>query len=91
GVFIKKWVPELAEVPCSYLAQPELMPELEQQFCGCVIGKDYPEPLVIHSVAYKKAQSKIRAVRVTAEAKAEARGVYKKHGSRSNRRSKRTK
>ncbi|WP_018971086.1 cryptochrome/deoxyribodipyrimidine photo-lyase family protein [Rubritalea marina] len=86
GVFIRKWVPELANVPSTYLAQPELMPELEQQFCGCVIGVDYPAPLVVHAEAYKKAQQQIRAVRANPDARAEAQQVYQKHGSRSKRR-----
>ena len=86
GHFIRKWVPELAEVPSTYLAQPELMPELEQQFCGCIIGEDYPAPIVVHADAYKKAQQQIRAVRARPDARAEAKQVYQKHGSRAKRR-----
>lgn len=86
GVFIKKWVPELKDVPPQYLAQPELMPEMEQVFSNCVIGKDYPAPIVEHKTAYHEAQRRIRSVRVLPEARAEAQAVYQKHGSRSQRR-----
>ncbi|MEM9080367.1 MAG: FAD-binding domain-containing protein, partial [Verrucomicrobiota bacterium] len=82
GVFVKRWVPELAGVPEKFLAEPHLMPEMEQQFCGCVIGKDYPAPVVEHKVAYAEAQRRVRAVRVTQEARAEADRVQERHGSR---------
>lgn len=86
GVFIKKWVPELANVPAQYLAQPEEMPRMEQEFCGCVNGRDYPAPIVNHKEAYRHAQEKIRAVRAIPHARAEAQAIYQKHGSRSTRR-----
>ncbi|MFC4994960.1 cryptochrome/deoxyribodipyrimidine photo-lyase family protein [Rubritalea tangerina] len=90
GVFIKKWVPELAEVPVAYIAQPELMPAMEQTFSQCLIGEDYPRPIVDHQLAYRDAQRRIRAIRTIPEARVEAQQVYQKHGSRSSRRHKRS-
>jgi len=46
GEFIKKWVPELREVPVAYIHEPYTMSLLEQQFCNTFIGKDYPLPIV---------------------------------------------
>lgn len=46
GVFIKKWVPELREVPLAYLHEPWSMNLLEQQFCNTSIGTDYPAPII---------------------------------------------
>jgi len=46
GVFIKKWVPELSNVPIAYIHQPWMMTLLEQQFCNTFIGEDYPDPIV---------------------------------------------
>ncbi|ANH59738.1 cryptochrome/deoxyribodipyrimidine photo-lyase family protein [Dokdonia donghaensis] len=46
GEFIKKWIPELREVPLSYIHEPWTMSLLEQQFCNTTIGKDYPAPIV---------------------------------------------
>jgi deoxyribodipyrimidine photo-lyase len=31
------------------------MPEEQQQKAGCVIGEDYPEPIVDHAVARREA------------------------------------
>lgn len=82
GSFLKRWLPELQDVPDKYLPEPHLMPELEQNLAGCIIGKDYPAPVVDHRTAYAAAQKAIREVRRRPEAKAEADAVIKKHGSR---------
>jgi deoxyribodipyrimidine photo-lyase len=46
GIFIKQWIPELAEVPINLLHEPWKMNEMEQQFYNCKIGGDYPAPIV---------------------------------------------
>ena len=38
GVFIKKYVPELATVPDEYIHEPHIMPASLQKKCGVVIG-----------------------------------------------------
>jgi deoxyribodipyrimidine photolyase len=43
---VRRYVPELSGVPDRHLVEPWLMSESEQQECGCVIGEDYPEPMV---------------------------------------------
>jgi deoxyribodipyrimidine photo-lyase len=85
GVFVRKWVPELADVPKKYLPNPEKMPEDLQREIGCVIGEDYPAPIVDHLERYREARSRIWAIKKTPEAKAEADRLYQKHGSRRRR------
>jgi deoxyribodipyrimidine photo-lyase len=46
GTYVRRWVPELEGLPDRYLAQPWTAPEDVQEESGCVIGSDYPEPLV---------------------------------------------
>ena len=41
GHFIRRWVPELKDVPTDYLAEPHKMPEPLQMATNCIIGKDY--------------------------------------------------
>jgi deoxyribodipyrimidine photo-lyase len=82
GVFIRRWVPELAGVPESWLSQPHLMPPEMQQRCGCVIGADYPAPIVDHQAAVAGARQRLGAARRRPNAAAEAKRVLGKHGSR---------
>ena len=50
GRFIRRYLPELAAVPDKYLHAPWTLPATEQQRLGCVIGRDYPAPIVDHGV-----------------------------------------
>ena len=59
GTFIKKWVPELANVPTAYIHEPWTMSVMEQTFCGVTIGLDYPLPIVDLKASAKKARDKI--------------------------------
>jgi deoxyribodipyrimidine photo-lyase len=82
GESIRHFVPELDRVPEQYLAEPHKMPLSVQSKVGCVVGKDYPPPIVDHAVAYRAARERMYAVRRTSEAKQEAGRVLRKHGSR---------
>ena len=55
GRFIKKYVPELASVAAKHIHAPWLMSADEQKKTGCVIGRDYPAPVVDHGEARKVA------------------------------------
>jgi deoxyribodipyrimidine photo-lyase len=85
GEFIKKHLPELANVPHEYLPEPHRMPLDLQNKIGCIIGKEYPPPIVEHRNAYKSAQEKIFAIRQSKSAIFEAKRVFVKHGSRKKR------
>jgi hypothetical protein len=80
--FIRKWVPELQRVPAEFVVEPHTMPREVQRRCGCVIGDDYPPPIVDSSVSYRHAVSEFARVRAQVETKAQAAEVYEKHGSR---------
>jgi deoxyribodipyrimidine photo-lyase len=57
GEYIRKYVPELRNVPSNYIHTPHLMPSLLQKELGCVIGKQYPKPILDHrtaSMEYKR-------------------------------------
>lgn len=52
--FIKFWVPELKNFPTKYIYEPNLAPESVQKDCGCIIGKDYPSPIVDRKTSAKE-------------------------------------
>ena len=82
GIFIRRWVPELASVPTEYVVEPHKMTAAEQDRYGCIIGTDYPAPLVEHKEAVKDAKSRVYAFRRKDGARSEAKQVYERHGSR---------
>ena len=59
GVFIKKWVPELATVPDAYIHEPWEMTAMEQTFSGVTLGIDYPFPIVDLKKSASSARDKI--------------------------------
>ncbi len=63
GGYVRRYVPELARVPDAHLAEPWAMPEELQRECGCVIGVDYPEPIVDHAQARREALERYGAAR----------------------------
>ncbi len=46
GIYVRRWVPEIRGLPDRHLAAPWEAPEGAQREAGCVIGDDYPMPLV---------------------------------------------
>ena len=55
GKFIRRYLPELARVPDAFIHAPWKLSLAEQQAVGCVIGRDYPAPVVEHAVQRDKA------------------------------------
>jgi deoxyribodipyrimidine photo-lyase len=47
--YIKRWLPELADVPSELIHTPWLMTSLDQEYANCRIGLDYPGPIVDHA------------------------------------------
>ena len=51
GNYVKKWVPELKNVPNKFIHKPWEMELKYQEAIKTIIGKDYPGPIVIHEKA----------------------------------------
>jgi len=63
GAYIRQWLPELQNVPDQYIHQPHTMPEDVQEEAGCIIGTDYPAPIVDHKTARKTTLEVYKAAR----------------------------
>ena len=82
GDFIKREIPALRDVPLEHLAQPHLMNKLEMSLANCIIGKDYPRPIVDHKEAYAFARSTMFSWKNRTEVRKQNDAIYDKHGSR---------
>ena len=49
GTYIKHWIPELSQVPSAFIHQPEEMTIEQQAKYNCIIGQDYPSPVLKES------------------------------------------
>jgi deoxyribodipyrimidine photo-lyase len=62
GEYVRRWVPELRDVPLEKLAEPWTMSDEEQAAARCVIGQDYPEPIVDHKHERQRAMERYGAM-----------------------------
>jgi len=67
GGYIRRFVPELGRVPDRYIHEPWRMSGAEQEAAGCLIGRDYPAPIVDRArvrdrtlAAYRRSQDRAR-------------------------------
>ncbi|MEM7116926.1 MAG: deoxyribodipyrimidine photo-lyase [Chloroflexota bacterium] len=51
GRYLRRWLPELANVPDKQIHEPWTMPPLLQMTTHCRLGVDYPHPIVNHKEA----------------------------------------
>jgi len=63
GRYILRWIPELARIPRRYLHAPWEMPVDVQRAAGCLIGRDYPAPVVRHDEARRRTLERYAAAR----------------------------
>ncbi|HEY6237013.1 MAG TPA: deoxyribodipyrimidine photo-lyase, partial [Candidatus Elarobacter sp.] len=55
GAFVRAMLPALRGVPVKYVHEPWTIPPLLQAELGCVIGRDYPAPIIDHAFARGRA------------------------------------
>lgn len=61
--FDRKYVPVLKKYPPKYIYEPWTAPLSVQRTAGCVIGKDYPRPIVDHKVAVNTNLARMKKAR----------------------------
>ena len=55
GAYVRRWVPELAELPDRFIHHPWDASVIELEAAGIRLGKTYPSPIVEHDGARKRA------------------------------------
>ena len=67
GVYVRTWLPELTRVPTPKIHEPWTMSPTEQDEAGCLIGADYPAPIVDHAKARERALARYAAAVAAAD------------------------
>jgi deoxyribodipyrimidine photo-lyase len=68
GLYVRRWVPELARLPNAYLHQPWTAPSKILDAIGLKLGQDYPHPIVDHAQARGRALSAFASISGTPQA-----------------------
>jgi len=63
GSYVRRWVPELARLPDGLVHQPWKASEAELAAAGVALGRDYPDPIVDHADARRRALAALSSVR----------------------------
>ncbi|KAJ3686632.1 hypothetical protein LUZ61_015796 [Rhynchospora tenuis] len=59
GNYIRHFLPVLKDFPKEYIYEPWTAPLSVQKKANCIIGKDYPRPVIDHEIASKECKKKM--------------------------------
>ncbi|WP_264558804.1 cryptochrome/deoxyribodipyrimidine photo-lyase family protein [Flavobacterium sp. N2270] len=79
GVFIKKWVPELAEIPLAFIHEPWKLTQMEQELYSFKLGIHYPYPIVDLEKSRKYSSDILWGLRKKSVVKKDSKRILDKH------------
>lgn len=79
ATFIKKWCPELADLPIAFIHEPYLMTPLDELFNNFKLGENYPKPIVDINSARKRASDILWDMKKDTDVISENYRILKKH------------
>jgi deoxyribodipyrimidine photo-lyase len=84
GIFIKKWLKELKDVPVQYVHEPWLMSDNDQLQYNCILGVDYPFPIIDLTATSRYASQQLWKIKKSAEAKIHNKHILDVHTARTS-------
>lgn len=63
GSYVRAWIPELARLPAAFIHRPWEAPPLVLAAAGVELGKTYPEPIVDHATARRRALDALDSIK----------------------------
>lgn len=88
AIFIKKWLPELKDIPLKFIHEPWLLSSMDEILYNFKLGEDYPKPIVDFEKEHRYARDQLWSIKNSHESKFQSRSILLKHARKTNKKRK---